>query len=210
MDGISKERVGALSDGVIAIAATLLVLDLAVPEGDAMTHEVVLHWLRVFAGWIISFTMIAILWFDNHFLMAQTTRWTVRLAQLTFLQLALVSLIPFAANLITDYPRDIAAALAFDVIMLANGLVSAYASGHIARSPDLHVGPHVAAAMEDRARFQTILYIVIALLGALGAWLHHPFLGVLLWIFSPLALNYLRPTWAHRWLGTHKDKPSAR
>lgn len=189
MDSISKERIGALSDGVIAIAATLLVLGLAVPDGDVMSQTVILHWLRVFAGWAISFTMIAIIWFDNHFLMAQTTRWNIRLAQLTFLQLALVSLIPFAADLITDYPKRISAALSFDLIMLANGLVSAFSCRYIARSPTLHSGPHVAALMAKRAQFQMAIYLAIAGISALGAWLQHPFLGVVLWIFSPLVLD---------------------
>ena len=71
MEKISKERLGALSDGVISIAATLLVLGLTVPDGDPLSSDVLFHWMRIFAGWAISFTVIAIVWFDNHFLLFQ-------------------------------------------------------------------------------------------------------------------------------------------
>ena len=59
MSNISKERVGAISDGVIAVAATLLVLELKVPEGAIENSEVLLHWFRLGTAWLISFMMIA-------------------------------------------------------------------------------------------------------------------------------------------------------
>ena len=194
MEKISKERLGALSDGVIAIAATLLVLGLAVPDGDPLSSDVLFHWLRVFAGWAISFTVIAIVWFDNPFLLAQT----------------MVSLIPFAADLVTEYPKNISAALAFNGIMLANGLVSALVSFYVARAPELHIGAHVAELMENRARYKAALYIVIAITAALGAWTQHLFIGVALWVLSPLLSEHM----LHRWIkrgpkDKHKAAPPA-
>jgi len=211
MENISKERLGALSDGVIAIAATLLVLDLAVPDGEALSSDVVFHWFRIFLGWTISFTMIAILWFDNHFLLGQTKHLNMKLARYTFLQLAMLSLIPFAADLVTDYPKNIAAALAFNGIMLANGLVSAVISFHVARAPELHIGAHVAALMENRARFKAALYFAIAVVAALAAWTQHPFMGVALWVLSPLISEQMMNRWIKRWgpKVKHKMPPPA-
>ncbi len=210
MEKISKERLSALSDGVIAIAATLLVLGLAVPDGDPLSSDVLFHWFRVFAGWAISFTVIAIVWFDNHFLLAQTTHLNLRLARYAFLQLAMVSLIPFAADLVTEYPKNVSAALAFNGIMLANGLVSALVSFHVARAPELHIGAHVAALMENRARYKAVLYIAIAIAAALGAWTQHLFIGVALWVLSPLLSEHM----LHRWIKRgpkvkHKAAPPA-
>lgn len=211
MEKISKERLGALSDGVISIAATLLVLGLTVPDGDPLSSDVLFHWMRIFAGWAISFTVIAIVWFDNHFLLAQTTHLNLRLARYALLQLAMVSLIPFAADLVTEYSRNTSASLAFNGIMLANGLSSAVISLHVARAPELHIGAHVAAIMKHRAQYKAALYITIAVVAALGAWKQHPFIGVALWVLSPLTSEHVLHRWINRFVSTvnHKAAPPA-
>jgi uncharacterized membrane protein len=185
---ISKERVGALSDGVIAIAATLLVLELKVPEGQTLSTDGVLDWARAFAGWIVSFVMIAILWFENHLQMARASTWTVSLTVVTFVQLALLSLIPFGSSLIMNEPHDLAASVVFNAIMLANGLCVAFAASLLARTPRVHHGAAAAAFMARRSVFQLIAYTLVAAVSLFGALLHHPFLGVLLWLLMPVII----------------------
>lgn len=189
MTHVSKERVSALSDGVIAIAATLLVLELKMPEDGQMTSDIVLHWTRTLAGWLISFAMVAIVWFESHFQMTSTSRWTLGLTVMTFLQLALLSLIPFGSNLIVDDPNDLFSALFFNGIMLANGLCMAATTSMIGRKSELHATPEVTRALSGRSRFVLWSYLLTAVMGVAAAALHHPFTGVVLWAIIPLAVT---------------------
>ena len=104
MKSISKERVGALSDGVVAIAATILVLELKVPEDHSLSRSDVEHWVLIILGWVVSFIMITVMWLENHRQLALASAWTMPLMVVTFAQLGLISLIPFGSNLIMDQP----------------------------------------------------------------------------------------------------------
>lgn len=190
MSDISKERVGAISDGVIAVAATILVLELKVPEGSFETLEVFLHWSRLMAAWVISFAMIALVWFDNHLFLFQARRWTTRMTVVTFVQLAVVSLIPFASDLAVDHFRDIAAIVTFNVVMFINGIVSV-ALGRVVAA-DLAGGEDndKSVFLRQRARAQLHIYLAMVVIALIGAWFHRPFMGVLLWGVSPLLIAH--------------------
>ena len=64
---MSKERLEAFSDGVIAIAVTLLVLNLKVPPvgGRSLGHELARQWPS-YVAYAISFLTIGIIWINHH------------------------------------------------------------------------------------------------------------------------------------------------
>ena len=63
---MSKARLEAFSDGVFAVAITLLVLEIAVPgEHGDLAHEVADLWPS-FAGYLVSFATIGIIWVNHH------------------------------------------------------------------------------------------------------------------------------------------------
>nr|WP_315457324.1 TMEM175 family protein [uncultured Sphingorhabdus sp.] len=190
MSNISKERVGAISDGVIAVAATLLVLELKVPEGTIEQSEVMLHWSRLMAAWLISFAMIAMVWFDNHLFLVKAPRWTARMTIVTFAQLAAVSLIPFVCDLAVDHYQEIEAIIAFNLVMLINGIISVTLSRMIAADIGRDESSVGDQYLKRRAQLQLRIYVVILAIAVAGAFLHRPFLGVLLWGFSPLMIRY--------------------
>ncbi|PWK59220.1 TMEM175 family protein [Roseicyclus mahoneyensis] len=186
MKSISKERVGALSDGVIAIAVTILVLELKVPEDHSLSRDDVEHWVLLFLGWVVSFIMIAVMWLENHRQLVLASVWTMPLMIVTFAQLGLISLIPFGSNLIMDQPDSLASAITFNVIMFANGLCAGAGGLVLARDLRMQDEPEVAATLVRRSLLQVLVYASIAVIGLLGAILHHPFLGVILWLSMPL------------------------
>jgi uncharacterized membrane protein len=188
MNEISKERVGALSDGVIAIAATILVLELKVPEGNELTSAEFLDWARIFVGWIVSFAMIAVLWFDNHYQMRNASHLTIRMTVLMFANLALMSLIPFASSLIMEDHQSLVAAVIFNIVMLANGLCSAFTTLTLLRSGAHVCDSNTARMLRSRAIIQGAAYVGVAACGLFGAVVHHPFIGVLLWLIMPIAI----------------------
>lgn len=99
-----RVRLEALSDGVIAVAITLLVLDLAVPHvGEASLWEALVKEWPAFAAYVTSFLVIGILWMNHHSLFRQI-RYVTRglmLINLTFLMLVVA--VPFATSLAADY-----------------------------------------------------------------------------------------------------------
>jgi uncharacterized membrane protein len=104
---LSTDRVVAFSDGVLAVALTLLVLDLKLPPGlgtEAALWTAVLHLAPAFAAWVVSFTFVITIWINHHYFFD-----TVRVADrgllwLNGLLLLGVSLIPFPTGLIGEYP----------------------------------------------------------------------------------------------------------
>lgn len=96
-------RVEAFSDGVFAIAITLLVLELKPPEGDGgLWHTLVHEWPR-FAGYLSSFFVIGIMWVNHHSMFRQIVRADRALLFYNLLLLLWTSLLPFPTGLISHY-----------------------------------------------------------------------------------------------------------
>ena len=61
---MTKGRMEAFSDGVIAILITIMVLQLTVPRGDSLTA--LLPLLPVFLAYVLSFVFLGIYWTNHH------------------------------------------------------------------------------------------------------------------------------------------------
>ncbi|MER7015177.1 TMEM175 family protein [Saccharopolyspora sp. NPDC000359] len=101
----SGGRVLALSDGVFAIAATLLALDIRVPAD--LGHAELLGALRALLpsllGYAISFLVIGVLWLGHHELFGSIRRGSQPVAAANIVLLALVALLPFSSSVLADY-----------------------------------------------------------------------------------------------------------
>jgi uncharacterized membrane protein len=96
-------RVLAFTDGVFAIAITLLVLALDVPAnldnvGDALRDR-----SSDFVAYAISFAVLGSIWLAHHRFYTMVARFDGRLIALNLLYLALVALVPFSAELLGHY-----------------------------------------------------------------------------------------------------------
>lgn len=106
--GLSPHRLEALADGIFAIAMTLLVLELRVPEGTGpgdLASRLVDLWPR-FATFFISFVVLGVYWFAHHqtfYFLVRVNRTLVWLSLLFFLGAVLI---PFVASLLGSYPLD--------------------------------------------------------------------------------------------------------
>ena len=95
------DRFNAFSDGVFAIAITLLVLELPVPAGPDLLEHLVEEWPE-FLGYLISFAFIGGSWMTH----ARTTRLMqgsdTLAAGLNLLALLFIALLPFSTNLMVS------------------------------------------------------------------------------------------------------------
>ena len=105
---MSTRRLEAFADGVFAIAATLLILnvDAQVGEGSgAIGHRLLAIWPSYIA-YAVSFVTIGIIWSNHHTVMGQLGRVNrVFLLQNVFL-LMCVAFLPFPTRLVAEHLRD--------------------------------------------------------------------------------------------------------
>ena len=96
-------RLEAFSDGVFAIAITLLVLELRVPGGDgSLWHKLIHEWPQ-FAAYLSSFAVIGIMWVNHHSMFRAIVRTDRPLLFLNLLLLLWMSLLPFPTSLVSRY-----------------------------------------------------------------------------------------------------------
>jgi uncharacterized membrane protein len=104
---MDRSRLEAFSDGVFAVAITLLALNLTVagpgPAGTpSLTDQLQAHW-PAFLAYLISFFMIGIVWVNHHALVRSITAVDRTLLFLNLVLLLFVVLIPFATATVADY-----------------------------------------------------------------------------------------------------------
>ena len=98
-------RVEAFSDGVFAIAITLLVLDLRVSGEGSLFHQLLHAWPHYFA-YVVSFLTIGIMWMNHHTILAHVKRVDRSLLVLNLLLLMGIVAIPFPTTLVAEHLRD--------------------------------------------------------------------------------------------------------
>lgn len=98
-------RIEAFSDGVFAIAITLLILDIKVPqltEGESLLPALAKEWPAYFA-FVTSFATIGIMWINHHRLFTLIKRLDQMLLVLNGLLLLGVTVVPFPTALLGAY-----------------------------------------------------------------------------------------------------------
>jgi uncharacterized membrane protein len=104
---MERGRLEAFSDGVFAVAITLLVIDLAVPEPGhgLLGRQLASHWPS-FAAYGVSFLTIGIIWVNHHGMFRNFAHVDRTLLFLNLLLLFFVVTIPFATATMAAYLRD--------------------------------------------------------------------------------------------------------
>ncbi|MCM2580175.1 TMEM175 family protein [Streptomyces meridianus] len=107
-EGGGVERLTALSDGVFAIAMTLLVLDLSVPPGldGPAFRQAMGEALPNLAAYALSFGVIAQLWRDHRRILGSVNEVDTAIVTLTLLGLGLIALLPFPTSVLAEYSAE--------------------------------------------------------------------------------------------------------
>ena len=103
---MSVGRVEAFSDGVLAIAITLLILDVRVAEGEAsLAHRMLDAWPQYFA-YAVTFMVIGVMWVNHHALFANVDRVDRGIQFVNLSLLAAISFLPFPTNVLAEHMRS--------------------------------------------------------------------------------------------------------
>ena len=114
----NKARIEALSDGVFAIAMTLLVLEIKVPGLDRrvaapeLWHEVLGRW-PLFFSFVISFMLASLFWFWHHVSLHCIRRIDGVIVAINLVFLMLVSMAPFSTAMLGSFTLHQPVSLAF-------------------------------------------------------------------------------------------------
>jgi uncharacterized membrane protein len=151
-----KTRLEAFSDGVFAIAITLLIIEVRVPHAAAgeLAGDLVSLWPS-YAAYVVSFAIIGIIWVNHHDIFGRIVTVDRPLLFLNLLLLLTVAFLPFPTALLGEYIRQgdnahIAAAV-YGANMTAIGLAFIAMWTYLVRVPSL-LAPDVGAEGARRAR----------------------------------------------------------
>jgi uncharacterized membrane protein len=122
------DRVVFMSDGVFAIAMTLLVLDLRLPAlaepSAAALRDALVANISHFIAFVISFQVIGIFWTAHLRMFALITVYTRGLAFLNLLFLMSIAILPFSQTLVGEYGGLTLAAVFYSLSLVFTSLTS--------------------------------------------------------------------------------------
>ena len=185
-------RISALSDGVFAIAMTLLVLnlqapDVAPPSDPSVFTRGLAGQLPGFISWLLSFAILCRLWTMHYDLLVDGDTRSSGFLAWNFVFLGAVSFIPFPTALLAEHPEQLLSVVVFSSTYVVAGL----ALGRMRHVGDRDATSEYVSPTRVPASHAMLLIVATALLSCLLA-LAEPRLGALLWFSYPLTGGLVR------------------
>ena len=181
------QRVAAFTDGVFAIAITLLVLSLDMPDvkDDRLAHELGKQWPELLA-YFLSFAVVGRFWVIHHRVFATVGSFDSRLMSLNLAYLSFVVLVPFTSEILGEYGDTSTAVMLYAAVLGLAALLNWLMIRHVVRS-----GQVLEEYREETARYagRGWLTIPAVLLLSVPVALISPFAAEAMWV----ALLFGRP-----------------
>ena len=133
---ISRSRLECLFDGIFAIAMTILVLDLKIPDLNhpnsvAELGQALRHFAPVYGSYVLSFAVLGMFWYRHNQQFHHFQIITGKMLFFQMIQLALAASFPYCASLLGRYPGNplcnvlyVGCAFIYFGAMLGNWLVA--------------------------------------------------------------------------------------
>jgi uncharacterized membrane protein len=146
-------RIVAFSDGVFAIAITLLVLGLSIPKhlhGESLAHALWGQRQSLFA-YALSFAVIGRFWIIHHRFFADVVGFDGRLIAINLLYLAGIVLIPFSSQVLGDHGEQTAAIVLYATNLAGVTLIGLLMAVDARRAGLLNSEPAAVDALRRRS-----------------------------------------------------------
>jgi len=192
----ATKRMEALSDGVFAIASTLLVLEIKVPELEkGFNQNELLHELSKilpsFIAFVFSFLNILVFWVNHDAINKVIVRYDNKLTYLNVLFLLFISLIPFTTSFISRYPFSFIAITCYGLVLFFCSLLAAVMYHHLAFKSKLFMP---AVTMQSRKKIWRMVIsgsILFAL--AIAGGLISVYIPIIIYVITPVIFMFLPP-----------------
>jgi uncharacterized membrane protein len=197
-------RIEAFSDGVFAVAVTLLVLDLKVPvlNDHADVGELgraLLDQLPKFVSWLISFIIVCKFWLNHHHLLGLARHADYGFVWLNSIFLMGQSFIPFPTAMVGEYPGNALAVSFFGCVFALNTLMFMALQAYVVARL---IKPELAESQDPHGLRKAFVGPLSYLVGAAAAWVYPPAAFV---IYALTPLFYITPP---QWHGARDVKPA--
>lgn len=205
---MNTTRLEAFSDGVFAIAITLLVLEIKVPPSDTVLGAELLRLWPSYLAYVVSFLVIGGIWINHHAMFHHIVHVDGTLLLLNILSLMLIAFLPFPTAVLAEafhrgIDESIAAAF-YGGILTVLGIFVNIMWRYAARGGQL-LSSHTPATKIQKINRQFLIGPIVYAIATLIA-LVLPWLAVLLFIL--LNLFYLWPRWGHKTAPSRIDDPT--
>jgi uncharacterized membrane protein len=200
-EALGLERIVFFSDAVMAIAITLLAIDIRIPEIEPSVAAMELPGQLAaitpnLLTFFISFIVIGIYWISHHRYFSYIKRYDTRLIMLNLMFLFFIACMPFVASLLGRFPSVPIALVIYTLAVAALGtsmaLIWRYASkGH--RLIELHLDASTIRIINIRLFVAPLMFIVavpFAFVNTLAV--------IMVWWLSPLAVILATRLWARK------------
>jgi uncharacterized membrane protein len=139
VDRQDLSRIAAFSDGVMAVAITLLVLNIETPDvSDGDLPDALVDLIPSLVAYVLAFALVGRYWVIHHGLFATFVRFDGLLVTLNLIFLMLMALVPFATNLVDDYSTVPLAVACFGALLGLAALVNWLMTIHALRANLVH------------------------------------------------------------------------
>lgn len=165
---MSKGRLEAFSDGVIAILITILVLELKVPHGD--TWEALRPLLPVFLTYVLSFVFLGIYWNNHHHMLHTVVRINGKILWANLHLLFWLSLIPFVTGWMGENHFASVPAAVYGGMLLMAGIAYTILKQTIIKEhgPDSTLA--AAVGKDTRGKLSLAMYAAAIALAFVNQW----------------------------------------
>ncbi|RPJ52356.1 MAG: DUF1211 domain-containing protein [Methanobacteriota archaeon] len=184
-----KSRIEALTDGIYAIAMTLLAISLnePLPRGgiSPISDPLLIELVPQIVHYFISFLLLAVFWWSHHERFHAMRSIDRPLIWMNIASLAFVALVPFSTDIVSDDPANLHVAVIFEVNLLLIGILSWWQWYYLSVRP-AHVGEHVNATDISRETRQTLIIPILSVLAIAAGIIGFPY-GTSLYFLLPVA-----------------------
>jgi uncharacterized membrane protein len=194
--GRDRDRIVNLSDGVFAIAITILVLDISVPDGLSPTELPVqiLDLAPKYLSYVISFLVLAIYWQAHHGVFKRITGYDGTLVWLNILFLMAIAFLPFPTSLLGEYGGEQVSVVIYAANAAVASLLLVAISWYAASGHRL-----VASDVDDEAeriqRAQGLAVPVVFVL-SIGISFFSPRAAMYSWLLLSITDSLVRRIWS--------------
>lgn len=191
----ASRRLEALSDGVFAIACTLLVLEIKIPHLGHGTWEE--QWkiirenqtLESIGAFVFSFLNILIFWTNHDSINKVIVRYDTKTTYLNIFFLLFISLIPFTTAFLRENMNSFFANAAYGLVLCLASVVAVWMYHHLAFKAKLFY-PEVT--MHSRRKiYKQVISGPILFLAAIGLGLISNYISIAIYALTPVSFMFL-------------------
>lgn len=166
---MSKTRLEAFSDGVIAIIITIMVLELKVPHGTDLNALKPL--IPVFLTYLLSFVLLGIYWNNHHHLMHVTSHVNGKILWANLHLLFWLSLIPFVTGWMGENHFSSLPVALYGAVQLGAGFAYFILSRTLLRVHGKDSALGKAIGNDLKGKMSVIIYSIAVALAFLNSWI---------------------------------------